>query len=209
MKKLILLAVLAGITIPATAQKSKKATKNAKAETPATAQAPSQEEGEMMRITQENRMITPMHHRLMQMAGTWRETTTVWSSPGAEPATSTSVREGRPLMEGRFIEFTIMGDSKEGHYEARSVVGWDNLKHVYVKTWFDNLSPGVMVLEGTLDEAKNTIEFRGVVTDPRSRQPVQVRQVLNLGNPQVQVLEIYTDFKGKEYKAMEIKSSRS
>ena len=112
-------------------------------------------------------------------------------------------------MEGRYIQFEIMGESAAGHYEARSVMGWDNLKKVYVKTWFDNMSTGIMTMEGILNEEKNSIEFRGTVMDPASHQPVPVRQVLNMSNPQLHILEVYTDYKGKEFKAMEIRSTRS
>lgn len=210
MKKILFLALMAGIALPVSAQKNKKTDKTVKPAAPAVKPVPQdEEESERRRFQEENRVLTPFHHRLLQMAGPWREETKVWSHPGAEPTVSLAVREGRPMMDGRYVQMSVMGDSKMGHFEAQSLIGWDNLKKIYVKTWYDNIGTGILVLEGTLDEEKNIIEFRGMTIDPKTRMPVPVRQVLNMSNPQLHILEVYTEFKGKEYKAMEIRSSRS
>jgi len=213
MKKIIFLAALAALTLPASAQKAKKAAKEAKsaktAEKTTTPPVPSEEEQEARRRATQMHELTPQHHMMMQFAGSWKEEITSWSAPGATPVVANGVRDGRPIMEGRFLSMNSFIMNKEGRVEAQSVLGWDIIKNVYVKVWYDNISPGIMTMEGRMNEANNKIEFVGTVTDPRTKQPVRFRQVVDLTDHRVQVTQIFAEYKGVEYKAMEIKSTRN
>lgn len=208
MKKLLLLLLAATLSAPSIAQKGKKA-KPAPAATP----APAPDQADRMRhIAQmEQRMLTPMHNLLTQWAGHWRDEYKVWSDPKVtEPTTSRAERDGRIVSEGRFLATTVRGEIGNMHYEAESVLGFDRLKDVFVKTWYDNMSTSILVLEGTYDEKNNQIDFRGSTVDPASRQPVKVHQVLKLISPEEQVLEVYVQQKdGREIKTMEIRSTRN
>jgi len=208
MKKIIFLAALAALTVPATAQKSKKQAKTSKTEEKAIPPI-SQEDVEMEHLKLQMRQLGPQHHFMMMMAGSFKEEITSWSAPGATPVVSHGVRDGRPVMENHFISFNSSIMANEGRMEAQSVLSWDVLKNLYVKIWYDNVSPGIMYMEGKPDMEKKTIEFTGMVIDPRTRKPVNVRQVVDLSNPQVQITQIYALYKGEEYKAMEIKSTRN
>lgn len=208
MKKIIFLLLASGIALPVMAQKNKKTTKTANT---AAAPIPARdlsEDGERDRVSILNKTIGPMHHFMVQWAGHWQEETTFFSSTGQKTGTYPSMRDGRMVMDGRFLVSSVMGERKSEHYEAESVTGWDNARMVFVKTWYDNTSTSILTLEGKLDQEKNIVEFTGNTVDPITRQPVQIRQVLKINDPTHTILEIFVTEKGREYKAMEVSSVR-
>lgn len=204
---------IAGVSLPVFAQKSKKQSKNNQPQTQAqTAPTPMKESNEsieLKRVMHEYRMPGRMHHKMLEWGGNWREQTMVWATPEAEPVKSEAICESRVVMEGRFIMSTHRGEMNKAQYEAQSVLGWDNAKKKFIKTWFDNMGTGILTMEGTWDEAKQTIEFIGYASNPFGEAPIKVRQVLKIINPTEMLLEVYMDYNGKEYKSMEVKSTRA
>lgn len=210
MKKIILFVALGAITAPALAQKSKKSVKPKGSQPIEAAPAENPEENRARAMQAESRMMGPMHHMLVQWSGHWREEIKLWATPNTkEPTTTPAIRDGRMAAEGRFLTSTTVGQIGTTPYEAQSVLGFDNAKKVFVKTWFDNLGTSILVLEGTFDEKNNFVDFVGYTTDPLTRKPVKVHQVMKIIDPNTQILEVFVELKeGKETKSMEIKSIR-
>jgi hypothetical protein len=211
MKKILLLIAFAGFTIPASAQKSKK--QNKQKEQPTTqSSAESKEDLETRKARvalAESRMMGPMHQMLVQFSGHWREEMKFWASPKSEPTITEALRDSRIFGEGRFLTSTIMGQMGNLPYEAQSVLGFDNAKRVFVKTWYDNTGTSILVLEGIYDEKSNTIDFNGFTNDPITKQPIKIHQVLKIIDHTTHLLEIYVEMKeGKEFKSMEVRSIR-
>jgi hypothetical protein len=206
MRKILLFSALALLSAPGFAQK--KAKKDAaKAEAAAQQEsAANREDVDRKRQDMEMRMLTPMHHMLMGSIGHWQLEVKVWASPQAkEPGSSLYECETRPLGDGKFAVSEIRGMSNNMPYEARCVMGFNSVTQKFERVWFDNLSPGVLLLEGTYDEGAHKITYTGKVTDPRTHESIPIRQVLNLSDPGRQVLEVFTQMKeGKEYKSMEL-----
>ena len=211
MKKIILLVALGLVVAPAFAQKSKKSGKSKVAPAIEVAPIVNPEESLARAIQSESRMMGPMHHLLVQWSGHWREEIKIWATPNTkEPTTTPAIRDGRMAAEGRFLTSTTVGQIGTSPYEAQSVLGFDNAKKVFVKTWFDNLGTSILVLEGTYDEKSNVVDFVGYTTDPLTRKAVKVHQIMRLIDPSTQVLEVFVELKeGKETKSMEIISIRS
>lgn len=208
MKKLFLLIATVAITVPAMAQKSKKQNKAKQGEA-APAPVGIKDEIQETVAMHEHSRVTDMHHLLMQWAGHWTEEIKIWTNPEAEPGIMRTERDGRVVAEGRFLVSTIMGHNGLTPYEAQSVMGYDNSKKVFVKTWFDNLGTSILVLEGIYDEKAHVIDFKGTTTDPRTKLPVKVHQILRMADPNNQILEVYVEVKeGKEVKSMEVRSVR-
>ncbi len=201
---------VAGIALSTSAQKNKKQTKNSQPQEQTTPiqESTSKESIELKRVMHEYRMPSRMHHKMLEWGGNWREETKVWATPQAEPVKSEAICESKVVMEGRFIVSMHRGEMNKAQYEAQSVLGWDNAKKKFVKTWFDNMGTGILTMEGTWDEAKQTIEFVGYASNPFGDAPIKVRQVLKIISPIEMLLEVYMDYNGKEYKSMEVKSSR-
>lgn len=212
MKKILLLIAVLGLIMPASAQKTKKQNKP-KDKTAVNPVETSKEDLEerKARVAQiESRMMGPMHQLLVQFSGHWREEMKIWAGPKSEPSTTMVLRDSRLFGEGRFVTSTIVGQMGNLPYEAQSSLGYDNSKKVFVKTWMDNLGTSILVLEGTYDEKSATIDFNGYTTDPLTKQPVKIHQILKMIDSQNQLLEIYVEMKeGKEVKLMEVKSIRA
>ncbi|MGC4059215.1 MAG: DUF1579 family protein [Chitinophagaceae bacterium] len=192
---------------------SEKSKKTAKAETQEAALPPgavNPEEAERRRSEMEARMLSPMHHMLMTTAGHWQLEMKVWSSPKSqEVMTSLFECDTRPMAEGRFLVSEIRGMSGNMMYEAQSVMGYNATTQKFERLWFDNLSSGMLLLEGTYDDASKKINFTGATTDPRTHERIPMRQVLHLADPAKIVLEVFLQFKeGKEFKSMEINYNR-
>lgn len=209
MKKTFLFLVVASVSFSAMAQKTKKQNKvqNESAVPPAQAQMEGPEEHAAM---EEQRMMGPMHHLLMQWVGHWRQELKIWPNPKVkEPAISRLDFEGRVICEGKFLEGSVRGEMMKKNYEAHTVIGYDNIKRKFIKTWLDNLGTGILILEGTMDEQTKTIDFLGTTLDPLTRQPLKVHQVMKLISPDKYILEVYREGKdGMEFKSMEITATR-
>lgn len=212
MKKIFLLLAVVSFATPSMAQKSKKKEKS-KAEAPAAPVVdaiPSPEERAANAAAMDNRQVGPMHHLMIQFAGHWRQEMKVWNgNDKKEPIVSMLEYEGQVFAEGKFINAIIRGQFGNVPYEAHSTLGFDNAKRMYTKTWIDNLGTSILVLDGTYNEKDNTIDFVGFATDPITRKPIRVHQILKMIDQSNHLLEVYVEMKeGKEVKIMEIKSTR-
>ena len=54
-------------------------------------------------------------------------------------------------------------------WRGQSIVGYDNLREEYHSVWFDNSSTGMMVSQGTADDAGN-VTFVGTHSDPMTME---------------------------------------
>lgn len=209
MKKILLLMAVLCVGIHAQAQKSKKKEKQKESVTEKTVQ-PSKEElaakkAELALL--ESRMIKPMHQILHQFVGHWREEMKIWSSPGGQPVINLALKDSKLFGEGRFLTSSIVGQMGNQPYEAHSVLGFDNAKNIFVKTWYDNMGTSILTLEGTYNEKTNLIDFYGFTTDPLTKEAIKIHQVLKIIDGQNQLLEIFTINKeGVETKVMEVLS---
>jgi hypothetical protein len=211
MKKLMLFLAAFAVCNQVSAQKSKKKSKANMEESVKVNQEPVETSEERMAkvAAMESRMIGPMHHLLVQWSGHWREEMKVWTNSKADPAIYLLEREARIVGEGKFLTINTRGQLGHEPYEAQSVIGFDNGKQKFVKTWFDNLGTSILVLEGTYNEKENLIDFEGSTINPATRKPVRIHQIMRLTDPNSQLLEVYSEKKdGTEFKSMEIKSTR-
>lgn len=127
--------------------------------------APSAEEQAAMAAWQESMTPGPQHAHLAKGAGKYNMTIKSWMAPGAEPMTSegTAVRSmtlgGRVMVEE--VEAMTMGQPFHGVGRT----GYDNITEKYWSTWNDDMSTGLTVLYGTMNE-DGTGTFEGQTADP-------------------------------------------
>ncbi|HVF81781.1 MAG TPA: DUF1579 family protein, partial [Flavisolibacter sp.] len=95
-------------------------------------------------------------------------------------------------------------------FKGTSTTGYDNAKKVFFSNWMDNMSTGIMNMEGTWDEAAKAINFKGKMICPANGKECEMREVYKIIDDNTQVMEMYgPDMKtGKEYKSMEIKFTK-
>ena len=158
----------------------------------------------MNKAWQANMTPGPMHTWMAKWNGTWEGEVSTWDSPTAPPnkakATNvqSSMHNGLHTM-GNFSS-TMMGMPFEGH----STMGYDNIKKVFVSTWADNVSSGMIMMTGTYDEASKTLNLKGKQTDMMTGKDSDIREEFKTIDDNTYNITIYgTGPDGKEMKFME------
>ncbi|MEO6718898.1 MAG: DUF1579 domain-containing protein [Ferruginibacter sp.] len=151
------------------------------------------------------------HAMLAKSDGKWTGETTMWMSPGAPPMTGKSSAVNKMIMGGRYQQTTFKGDFMGMPFEGASTTGYDKAKKVFFSTWMDNMSTGVMNMEGTWDDATKSINFKGRMICPANGKECDMWEVYKIVDDNTHVMEMYgPDMQtGKEFKNMEIKFVRS
>lgn len=149
-----------------------------------------------------------MQEKLAKANGEWKESITVWMKPGAPPMQMEASCKNEMIMDGRYQLSTTTGNMMGMPFEGHGLTGYDNVRKVFVTTWVDNMSTGIMYLEGKWNDAGNSIDFVGQSTDPMAGKAVGTRQVLTFMDDKNHKLEMFVMHEGKEFKTMEIIFSR-
>ncbi|PBQ31111.1 hypothetical protein CNR22_04810 [Sphingobacteriaceae bacterium] len=163
----------------------------------------------MAKAWNENRMPGEMHKWMATANGKWTAEMSFRMSPD-EPLSPPSKAdvETRMIMEGRYQETTYKGKMMGMDFEGKEIMAYDNAKKKFISTFIDNTTTGLMYMEGTYDEASNTINFTGDITDPATGKKMDYRQELKFIDDKNQLLSAYDKKDGKEFKSMEIKLTR-
>ncbi len=130
------------------------------------------------------------HAMLAKGDGNWTAETTIWMSPDTAPMTTKSNVVNKMVLGGRYQETTFKGDMMGMPFEGSSTTGYDNAKKVYFTTWMDNMSTGMMNMEGTWDEASKSISFKGTMLCPANGQECEMREVYKIVDDNTQVMEM-------------------
>jgi hypothetical protein len=148
------------------------------------------------------------HKILSKMSGTWAATVTFWMQPGAPAMTSTATSVNEMVMGGRYLQSKNTGNMMGQPFEGLGITGYDNAKKVYVASWIDNFGTGILMMTGVWDDAAKGIVFTGSEVDPVSGKDMPIRQVMKMPDDNTQIMEMYSNMGGKEFKNMEIKYTR-
>ncbi len=143
--------------------------------------------------------------------GNWKAVITMWEKPNAAPMVSTGMLANKMIMNGRYQQMSFKGDMMGMTYEGTGTTGFDNARKVWVTNWVDNMSTGIMNMEGTWDAAGKSITYKGQMLCPANGKMCEVRQVITKVDDKNQLMEMYgPDMQtGKLYKNMEMKLTRS
>ncbi len=155
--------------------------------------------------------MTPgeQHKMLAAQNGKWEGKITMWMSPGAPPSYSKGTAVNQMIMGGRYQEAKFTGTFDNMPFEGKSIVGYDNIKKVFISTWIDNMGTGVMVTEGPWDAASKSITFTGKMVDPTTGKECSIREIMTFIDDKHQKMEMFNTPAGsKEYKSMEIEYTK-
>lgn len=92
--------------------------------------------------------------------------------------------------------------------EGIATMAYDNSKKMFVSTWVDNMGTGIMVMEGTWDDASKSMTLTGECKDPMTGKDVKMKEIYKIIDDKTEMMEMYTTQDGKEYKSMEMKMTR-
>ncbi len=209
-----LAAVLTAILFVAPAFAQESTPGAASAASPAT--GPMNED--MMAKMMELAKLNENHKLLASLDGTWNYTVKFWMNgdPTSKPdeAKGTAIRKS--VMGDRYVMMDVKskmempgadGKMEQFEFMGHSTEGYDNVKKKFVSTWIDNMGTGIMMLDGTYDEASKTFTYTGEY-EPMPGMKQQVREVLKLDDKNHMTFEYYENRGGKEVKTMEINYTR-
>ena len=145
------------------------------------------------------------HKMLAKSVGNWTTSMQMWAAPGTEPMKSEGTCKSEMILGGRYMQTNYSGNVMGMPFEGISTDGFDNAKKVYVNTWVDNMSTGIMHAEGKYDEASRTVIYNGTMFDPLQDKELTYRQTMQMVDDKHMVMEMFNNTKdGKEYKSMHV-----
>jgi len=167
------------------------------------------EQQAMMEAMQKAGAIGPQHKQLQAMVGDWTYAMKFWMDPAGKPEESTGASTYRSVMDGRFVQHEHKGMSMGMPFHGIGLLGYDNVTKQFQSHFFENMSTGQMLMNGSYDSATKTYTFRGDMDDMmKPGTKVKVRETVKVVDNNSQVLEWYETRGGKEAKMMEITYKR-
>lgn len=143
------------------------------------------------------------HARLAAMAGSYDLTVRSWYGPG-EPATDKGTATRRMILGNRVMVEEVEGQLMGQPFTGQGLHGFDNVTGRHWATWNDSMSTGLMVSEGSCDEA-GACTYTGSHNDPVAGKPQPIRMTTRWTNPSTEVFEMHGPGPdGREVKMMEI-----
>lgn len=215
--KLLLIAICGAFLISCNNQVKNAESTNADSSGTATANSPDAEEwipvdsATAMRTMIEAGTPGKEQAMLAQSDGNWKAEITMWESPEAAPMKANGSITNKMIMGGRYQQTSFKGDMMGMPFEGSSTTGYDNARKVWVSTWVDNMSTGIMNMEGTWDEATKSVTYTGKMLCPGNGKMCEIKQVMKKIDDKTEIMEMYgPDMKtGKSYKNMEMKLTKS
>ena len=150
----------------------------------------------------------PMHEMMAGSVGEWKSKNTFWMDPAGEPMVSEGTVKFEMIMDGRYMKSTHKGMVMEMPFTGMFLQAYDNVTKEFIAIWIDNLGTGMSVSKGTYDDGTKTLKSTGTMIDPMSGKEVHYRQTVQLIDDNHQVMEMFMQEDGKEYKNMVVELTK-
>ena len=163
----------------------------------------------MMKNWQDYMTPGDMHKMMAKWDGTWTGDISMWMYPGDPVQKTTGTAVNKMIMNGLYQESNHTGLMMGMPFNGKSLVGFDNHRKEFVSTWVDNMGSGIMVMRGPWNEATKTMNLKGTMVDPGTKNDTEVRETFRIVDDNTQELEMFVMTPdGKEFKTMNIKFTR-
>lgn len=150
------------------------------------------------------------HKALTPKVGRWDLKIKQYMAAGAAPQESTGHSEMKWAMDGRYVEDNTESKSPYGQFTGHGVLGYDNLKHKYVGTWYDNMGTGITSMEGTYDPSTKTFSYACTMPDFANGKYAASRSTERMIDNDHWTMQMWgPGLDGKEYLCMEIEYTRA
>ncbi len=150
----------------------------------------------------------PMHEMMAGSVGEWKSKNTFWMDPAGEPMVSEGTVKFEMIMGGRYMKSTHKGMVMGMPFTGMFLQAYDNATKEFIAIWIDNLGTGMSVSKGTYDEGTKTLNSTGTMVDPMSGKELSYRQTVQLIDDNHQVMEMFMQADGKEYKNMVVELTK-
>ncbi len=154
--------------------------------------------------------MTPgkMQNMLAKNAGRWQTKFKLWTAPGANPIVAEGNMIAETLLDGRYLQSKHSANVNGMPMMGIGLDAYDNGRKIFVSTWIDNLSTGIMTLEGSFDEGTRTFTYTGKSYDPAAGKEVPVKEILRYIDDDHQIMEMFMIQGNNEIKTMEVEMTR-
>ena len=152
-----------------------------------------------------------MQKMLASWEGKWDGDVSMWMDPTQEPQKAKITTVNKMALGGRYLTSINTGMMMGMPFEGQSVLAYDNAKKQFVNTWIDNMGTGITIMTGTWNDATKTLELKGSMVNPEMGNGTEypMKETYQIIDDKTQIMTMYyTSPDGKEFKNMEIKSTR-
>lgn len=168
----------------------------------------SAEEKAMMEAWEKATTPGDPHALLAEAEGEWTFTMKMWMAPDAPPQTSEGTATRRMILGGRHLEEVVRGEVMGQSFEGHGLTGYDNVSGQYWSTWVDNMTTGLMTMEGEFDEESKTFQWTGTSNDPLTGAAKTTTMHSRRDDQGREVTEFWEEQGGEKVKTMELVYTR-
>ena len=95
------------------------------------------------------------------------------------------------ILGGRFLELKQKGKMMGMDYESIYTIGYNTIDHTFSMTTITNMGTGTLALQGEWDENTRTATLYGQLTNPVSKQTINVKQTITLLDDDTLLIESF------------------
>lgn len=153
----------------------------------------------------------PAHEFLVKtFAGNWTTEVKMWMDPAGEPMTSKGSATCEPILNGRFIRERFKGNMMGQEFEGEGTTGFDNNRKLFISSWLDSMSTGMMTMKGSISPDGRTLTFIGDMDEPMTGEVGKpIKMVIHVDSPDKHTSTMYEILYGQDMKVMEITYTRA
>jgi hypothetical protein len=165
-------------------------------------------QNEQMNAWMEYMTPAAVHEMLAKANGDWNTISRWWMDPASEPMESEGTAKFEMILGGRYQRSYHTGEVMGMPMEGINLLGYDNATEEFTSIWIDNMGTGTAVAKGKYDEDTQSIILNGSMIDPMTKKDMSFKQIFKRIDDNHQIVEMYMDFDGKEFKSMEVEMIR-
>jgi len=165
-------------------------------------------QNEQMNAWMEYMTPADMHEMLAKSNGDWKTISRWWMDPAGEPMESEGSAKFEMILGGRYQKSYHTGEVMGMPMEGINLLGYDNATKEFTSIWIDNMGTGTAVAKGKYDEHTKSIIMNGSMIDPMTKKDMSFKQIFKRIDDNHQIVEMYMDFEGQEFKSMEVELIR-
>jgi hypothetical protein len=165
-------------------------------------------QNEQMNAWMEYMTPAAMHEMMAKADGDWNTISRWWMDPASEPMESEGIAKFEMILGGRYQRSYHTGEVMGMPMEGINLLGYDNATEEFTSIWIDNMGTGTAVAKGKYDEDTQSIILNGSMIDPMTKKDMSFKQIYKRIDDNHQIVEMYMDFNGKEFKSMEVELIR-
>jgi hypothetical protein len=134
---------------------------------------------------------TDIHTLMGQFTGEFDMEITMSSGEGKPPIVIKIPSTHQMILGGRFLELKQKGDMMGMAYESIMTLGFNTIDKKMALTTITNMGTGTLALFGNYDATNKKATLYGSLTNPVSKQNIQIKQIINFVDDDTLVIESY------------------